>query len=186
MKKLWYSISLKTKVGLLLGLLIVGSLLYQWYSSAPPTTGEVTVAPPAKAAASVAQKVVPVAQLVVYDKKQIVKKVKLPKDVEDNDNDEVTSVSDVSASKAGVTVTTVVDKTKGTTTVYQELKKPPLLGWGGETRIGADYEVGTRGPAVNVHAQYEFIRVGNAYGHIRGEANTRGEAKGSVGVDYVW
>lgn len=189
---MWNKISTKTKLISLLIVLITASLLYKWYS--PSTSQEptmVTEAPTAKAVDSIPKKEVPMKKLVVYDKKQVAKKVNLPDSVVDDLDEEVTSVSDVAASKAGVTVTTVVDKETGITKVYQEPKKLPLFGLGGEARVGVGYSVGTGGPEVNVHGQYDFFRAGNFYGHVRGEVYQKSkggttEARGTVGVDYVW
>lgn len=180
------NLTIKTKILISVGILVVLSLTYNWYRVAPKVSTKVyTQAQPPNQVKDVPKKVIET-KIKVYDKAKLKKKIELPPEV-DLEETEVITVTDTPKTRSGMTVVTTVDKTTGETKSHIKEKELSLFGFENEKRLGVGYSINSKGETiVDTHAEYSFIRVGNIYGSVRGEVNTKAELKGTLNLDYRW
>lgn len=186
-------LSIKTKILSAILILVLASMLYGWYTKVEPSTNTFTPTPQAPVVSKVPTEDVPVGKVKVYKKKEVIDKLPtLPEDIKTDPAKQVVSVVDTPKTKAGYTVVTTIDTTKGTFDTYSKEKELSLLGFENEVRIGGSYGMSSVGSTVErAYGEYTFARVGKIYTSVRGEANMEQgpnsspfELKGLVNIEY--
>ncbi|MDA8260211.1 MAG: hypothetical protein M0Z99_32035 [Betaproteobacteria bacterium] len=180
---------------LVLGLLVIGALLYAfWFFSRPKVDTTVAVeAPVAPVIAAVPKVDTPVNRGVVRTFKPTAKaNLKLPEAVVKNDSQQVTSATIVAPSERRVTVTSVIDAQTGETTAYTKPEPYPWIAVEsrGEARLDYGYKL-TRGsvtpmPVGRLSVTHNFVQLKALHVGVSAALDTDGAAFVGVGLAYRW
>lgn len=175
----------ETKALLLMLCLCVLSVVAGYFQDSPPPLSkkEFTAPPPITGTISVPKESITLPAVRVYKKKEIAKKVDLPKEVLADDKKEVTATAELPPTKGGAEVISVIDEA-GNTKIYAKEKPLPFFQFIDEKRIGAGYGITTKGQQAKVYGEWSFLRVGSMHLGIQGEANSLPEAKVFAVIDY--
>jgi len=119
------------------------------------------VAPQAKQVEDVPQIAIPgPKKLIVYKRDQIIKKIPLPAEVQNNANNQFTAAVQVPVSPYGGTATAFTNISTGKTDIVVSSKERPFFGFGGETNFVALAGVSTKGDFLLGGIDQPIIRTG--------------------------
>ena len=182
------------RVGFLLLLLTLLSVLYAWYTPVTPEPLPVFTKPaPIPSVKDLNKEDVALAQAIVkaLPKAKVVKKIKLPPEVVNNPAIQITDTAELPPSTHGTEVVSTIDTTTGETTILSKPKPVPLFEFENQKRIGVGYAVlDSKGTSAKVYGEYTALRVGNFHVGVQADLTIRSydlpEAKVLGVIDYRW
>lgn len=118
-------------------------------------------------------------------------KLKLPKDVQENKNEQVVTATQVRASDRRQTVTTTIDTSTGETKTFTRQDEYPLFAVEprGEIRLAYGYRtagIGTPQPITRLSGSYDVLRVKAFTIGATASLDSDGRSFLGVGVAYRW
>jgi hypothetical protein len=165
-----------------------------WYGKTDQIPAKVYhVAKPATDVANMAKvdHVAPV-KIKVLPKSAASKKLDLPADIAEDDNQQIIDTADIAPAPHGATTVTVMDTTTGESKTLVKAKPAPLFAFLRTGAVGARYGIASTGDQqAAIFVRQDLLRVANIHLSATIEARTvpkngTSEAFGAVEVSYRW
>jgi hypothetical protein len=190
---------MKTKTKIIIALVVILavialiSAIYAWFKPAPGITPNFTPAPQMKSATNIPREAIPVKQIIVLNKKEAVKKLKLPDEIANDDTKQVLATGTIPAtSETGKTdiIAAFDEKTQETKIETKEephsffaLENVKAIGLRYGYCFGSNYLNNTE---VDVYGRWDFLRVASLHAGIYAEVNSHADGKAMISVEYRW
>lgn len=147
-------------------------------------TKEYTKATIPKEIQKISKETIAIKAIKVYNKKDISKKIKLPKDIAEDEKEQVISAVKVKPHGGETSVVTTVNVETGESNTITRQEPPKLFSLKQEIEIGMRYGYTTQGREVTIYGKYSPIRIGKFQVGVYGEVNTRNVAKIMADISY--
>jgi hypothetical protein len=170
-------------------LLVIASAIYAWLKKpAFLTTTEYVRVPEIKEVVKVKRVNVPgPKEIVTIEKPVIVEKLKLPEDIAQDQNKQITATGEIPPYEGKTNVVAVMDTQAGTSEIIAKQQPLPFIAFKNEKefgiRAGLDTIEGKRG---DLYGRWTFFRIGSVHLALYGEGNTRPEGKAMLDISYRW
>lgn len=179
----------KIRLIVLLVLLILSVLLFasRMWPHPAQQPAPMQVAPPATALAGLEKQPLPQPVVVrAYPKAQAVKRLHLPPEVANDQNQQVISSAELKPSRGGYVTATVLDTATGEAVTRVTEKPRPLFELGGQTEVGLRYGITTRsGQQGTLYARQDLVRVGlvSVAGYVAASAGPAASPEATAQID---
>jgi hypothetical protein len=170
--------------------LAISAAVYSWYHNPLSLLkAQFSKAAPIPAAAKVSTTSLPVKNIIVYDKKAISKKLKLPDEIANDDKKQITATAQTPATDTtGKTdIVAVFDTEKNTTEIQTKQEPVSFFAFKNEKAIGIRYGFSATSKInyeADIYGRWDFLRTGAVHWGIYGEVNSLGEGKAMVSAEY--
>ena len=176
--------------GLLVALLLASFAKGYWQS--PGAVPGYQVAKAAIAVSGMKKQEIKAKTVKALPKREASKKLDLPPDVTDDDQQEIIDTAEIPPAPRGATTVTVLDTVTGDSKTLVKIKPRPLVEILTGTAVGLRYGLTSKGTqAVDAYIRRDLLRIGHvhlaAYGEVRSTiTNPEPEARGMLDVSLRW
>lgn len=187
--KYWSIGKIITIIGIILLMVWLGWL---WYGNQPVVPKDWAQTAPAHQVGGMPKIDHPAPPTVkVLPKKQAGKKLQLPSDIQDDDNQQIIDTAEIPSAPDGATTTTVMDMQTGQSKTLVKINPRPLFKFLRSGAAGVRYGITTNGQQqIDLFVRQDVLRVGNVYlaatAEARTSATSQAEAYVAVEVSYRW
>lgn len=180
------------RIMILLAVLALAVALFAWKMVSfrlfhKPAPAPMQVAPPATALAGLEKQPLPQPVVVrAYPKAQAVKRLHLPPEVANDQNQQVISSAELKPSRGGYVTATVLDTVTGEAVTRVTEKPRPLFELGGQTEVGLRYGITTHGGQQGtLYARQDLVRVGlvSVSGYVAASAGPAASPEATAQID---
>lgn len=167
------------------------SAVVNWYRPAKMlTTQQFIPVPQIKEITKVQRVTIPGPEkIVVIQKDEAAEELDLPADVVNDPAKQLTATADIPPSEGGSQCVAVINTTTGESSMIAKEKPLPLFGLPSKWEVGARYgwDTSSNNPnklAGDIHARWQFLRVGPVKAGVYSELNTEPGAKAMI--ELAW
>lgn len=192
MKKIFNALGIKGMIIVVLSAVIAFALIKGWYAgnSNTPRLPEYASLPAEKPVANLQRRRTAVKEVEVYDKKSVSDVLKLPENISNAPEKEITANAEIPAYKGKTSVISVIDKNTGRSEIVAKQKPLPLFEFLNEKEIGIRYgyqfSLASPSMAGEIYGRYTFARLGNVHIAAYGVIDNKPTAKAMIEGSYRW
>lgn len=153
----------------------------------PPVMREYIKVPEIRTVTKIRTVKVPVREVVAIEKDTAVKKLKLPEALAKDEDKQVIAAAAVAAHAGKTNVVAVLDTKTGESHLIAQKQPLPFVDFVNIGEVGVRYGATAKsGIGADIYARWDFLRIGNVYLGVYGDASPGGDAKAMVSAAYRW